>query len=98
MTLISVMETLGTESVKQDQRTFLRERFLRMIGMLTDLQADILMYGRTKVKADLGATDIDVQNIQVRNLETPMGTVANAIMRTSDIVSITVNDISEIST
>ena len=45
--------------------------------------------GRTS-KAKFGSADVDILHLQVTDLETPLGTVPAAILRTGDIVSFTV--------
>ena len=80
----------GCEEEKQEQRTFLRERYLRMLGSLTGMEACVKMYDKTTVKCLLGPSDVDFHHLQVSNLATPMGVLPHAMLRTKDIISICV--------
>ncbi|KAL8558820.1 hypothetical protein ACOMHN_020841 [Nucella lapillus] len=79
--------------VKQQQRTYLRERFLRMLGALSGVKADVRLYDKTSVQCQLGATDVEFEKMQVSNLVTPMGVFPHAVLRTKDITSIHVQDL-----
>ncbi|XP_074656897.1 gem-associated protein 7-like [Tubulanus polymorphus] len=83
---------LSTENLEkqQEQRTFLRERFLRAMNGLVNKSIQIQMYGETRVNADFGSADIEFQKIHVCNLATPMGVLPNALLRTTDIISLNV--------
>ena len=84
------MEPTATDITSQDQRTFLRERFLRMWALLPGKTANIYLHQKTCVSCVLGAADIDITHLQVSELQTPLGTMPDAMIRTSDIQSITV--------
>jgi gem associated protein 7 len=45
------------------------------------------MLEKTNVRGELRGCDRDFQNVAVSNLETPMGKVPQAVLRTEDIVS-----------
>lgn len=77
----------------QDERTFLRERFLRMLGSLSGTTADVTMQEKTKVSCQIGAADVDFLHLHVSNLKTPMGLIPQSTLRSSDIVSIKLNDV-----
>ncbi|KAK7091388.1 gem-associated protein 7-like [Littorina saxatilis] len=77
-----------SEEQKQQQRTFLRERYLRMLASLSGVEASVKMYDKTTVRCLLGASDVDFQHLQVSNLNTPMGVLPNAMLRTKDVISI----------
>lgn len=66
-----------------------------MVGALTGAPALIKMHERTKVTCSFGPSDVDFAQIQVSDLITPMGTIPNAILRTSDIISIKVTDLTK---
>ncbi|GFN92494.1 gem-associated protein 7 [Plakobranchus ocellatus] len=74
----------------EDARTFLRERFLRMLGSLSGMQAQVCMQEKTNVTCKLGAADVDFQHIHVADMSTPMGVLPHATLRVSDIISIDV--------
>ena len=85
-------EDVATDSeTVQAQRAFLRERFLRMLTSISELPMETTLYNKQRLKASFGAADLDVSNIQVNDLKTPLGTQPAALLRTSDIISITVN-------
>ena len=77
-----------TDATKQVQRTFLRERFLRMLSSMTDKNIKIQLCDRTNVTAQFGSTDVDVMNFLVTNLRTPIGIIPTALLRSTDITSI----------
>ncbi|VDI52261.1 gem associated protein 7 [Mytilus galloprovincialis] len=89
-----IKTTMNNSSVtKQEQRTFLRERFLRLLSHLSGQDAKIKMHERTSVSCVLGQVDIDIHHVQVSDLTTPMGNIPNAVLRMSDVISIEVPDL-----
>lgn len=82
-----------SEVAKQEQRTFLRERFLRLLSHLSGQEAKINLHERTSVSCVLGSMDIDIHHVQVSNLTTPMGNIPHAVLRMSDVISIEVPDL-----
>ena len=82
------MDTESSEQKKQKQRVFLRERFLRMLCSLWDTPTEFKLYNNTKVQAKFCCSDIEVHHFQVDQLKTPMGTHPSALLRTSDILSL----------
>ncbi|XP_026672599.1 gem-associated protein 7-like [Ceratina calcarata] len=88
----NVTEDFATPE-KQEARAFLRERFLRVITGIVGKQADFHLYENTRVSAEFRGCDVDCLEVYVRNLETPLGIIPEAILRTSDIIHLTVNDI-----
>lgn len=83
----------STDSVaKQEMRTFLRERFLRLMASLNGQDADISMYEKTQVSGVLRGMDIDVQTLHVSDLSTPIGILPEAFLRISDVKKITINN------
>ncbi|BFZ21325.1 hypothetical protein BsWGS_24364 [Bradybaena similaris] len=77
----------------QDQRTFLRERFLRMLGSVSGADMQVSMQEKTAVKCKFVTADVDFHNIHVTDLTTPMGVLPKATLRTSDIISITLPEV-----
>ncbi|ESO96619.1 hypothetical protein LOTGIDRAFT_143921 [Lottia gigantea] len=82
-------------ALRQDQRTILREKFLRMLGGLSGVEAKLVLYEKATVTGKIGPTDVDFHHIQISNLQTPMGVIPDAILRTSDMISIKIDNISE---
>lgn len=78
--------------IKQEQRTFLRERYLRAMNALAKKNIEIQMCEKTKVQAIFGSSDIDGQIIHVMDLETVTGIHPHALLRTSDILTIKIGD------
>lgn len=84
---------MEADTVKQEQRTVLRERFLRMCAAITGQSANICMQEKTNVQCILGHIDIDVQHVQVKDLLTPMGKIPHAVLRLNDVISIQIPDL-----
>ncbi|KAK9310638.1 hypothetical protein QLX08_000172 [Tetragonisca angustula] len=80
---------------KQEARAFLRERFLRIITGIVGKQAKFHLYENTRVSAEFRGSDVDYLEVYVRNLETPLGTIPEAVLRASDIIYLDVNDINK---
>lgn len=68
-------------------RSELRERFLRTLLMMTDKPVQFNMYEKVQVPARFGASDIDILNFQVSDLETPLGVQKEALLRCQDVIS-----------
>lgn len=58
-----------------------------MLGALSGEKMDVKMH-EVKVSATYMAADVEFNNVQVRHLATPMGTLPHAQLRTLDCVSI----------
>ncbi len=84
------MDKPVAEEEQQHQRTFLRERFLRMLTSVSGWGLEVRLCNEDVVTAKFGACDVDILHLQVNDLKTPIGTHPSAILRTSDIVSVCV--------
>ena len=83
-----MMEHPSDEEIKQqEQRAFLRERYLRLLTAISDHHLDITIYGIRQTKARFGSMDVDGAHLQLSDLETPIGIQSEALLRTSDVVS-----------
>lgn len=82
-----------SDTEKQIQRTFLRERFLRLLTSFAGQSADIILCNKNQVNAKFVISDVDVLQFQVSNLSTPIGVHSHAILRTTDIISLTFKQI-----
>ncbi|XP_003489116.1 gem-associated protein 7-like [Bombus impatiens] len=80
---------------KQEARAFLRERFLRVITGIVGKQAEFYLYENTQVSAQFRGCDVDCLEVFVRNLETPLGTIPEAVLRASDIIYLNIHDINK---
>jgi hypothetical protein len=89
------MDPSLTDQSKQETRTFLRERYLRLMAAINDQNADINMYGKTKVTGTLKAMDINVQSLQISNLQTPIGVIPDATLRLGDIRTISISELKQ---
>lgn len=49
------------------------------------------LYENSCVNAEFRGCDIDLMELYVRNLITPLGTIPEAILRTSDVIVVEVN-------
>ncbi|XP_020363147.1 gem-associated protein 7-like [Oncorhynchus nerka] len=90
-TTISASTETWTDSVEvgeeQRARSALRESFLRTLIAMTNKQVQFHMYERVEVEAKFGASDIDVLNFQVSELQTPIGVQKEALLRCQDVIS-----------
>ncbi|XP_032468107.1 gem-associated protein 7 isoform X5 [Phocoena sinus] len=77
------------ESQEQRARATLRERYLRSLLAMVGRQVSFTLHEGVHVTAHFGATDLDVANFYVSQLQTPIGVQAEALLRCSDIVSYT---------
>ncbi|KAM9481406.1 gem-associated protein 7 [Clarias gariepinus] len=76
---------------EQRLRSELRERFLRTLISMTDKRVHFRMFERVEVQAKFGASDIDVLNFQVSELQTPLGVQKEALLRSQDVISYSFN-------
>ena len=74
----------------QRSRAFLRERFLRALFAVSNRPCTFRMYEKTVVNATFRSTDIETTVFHVSNLVTPMGVLPEAMIRASDVLTITV--------
>lgn len=76
---------------EHNARAFLRERFLRTVFATYNKVACFSMHEKTHLEAIFRATDIDMENFQVSALQTPMGVLPEALLRSSDVLFFTVD-------
>ncbi|XP_062996003.1 gem-associated protein 7 [Elgaria multicarinata webbii] len=72
---------------EQQGRVALRERYLRSLLAMAGRPVSFAMYERVNVTALFGASDIDILNFQVSELQTPLGVQREALLRCSDIIA-----------
>ncbi|XP_031429003.1 gem-associated protein 7 isoform X2 [Clupea harengus] len=72
---------------EQRSRSELRERFLRTLIKMSNKPVNFDMYEGVQVRAKFGASDIDVLNFQVSELQTPIGVQKEALLRCHDMIS-----------
>ncbi|EHB18929.1 Gem-associated protein 7 [Heterocephalus glaber] len=77
------------ESQEQCARAALRERYLHSLLAMVGRQVSFTLHEGVHVTAHFGATDLDVANFYVSQLQTPIGVQAEALLRCSDIISYT---------
>ncbi|XP_045667514.1 gem-associated protein 7 isoform X2 [Ursus americanus] len=77
------------ESQEQQARAALRERYLRSLLAMVGHQVSFTLHEGVHVTARFGATDLDVANFYVSQLQTPIGVQAEALLRCSDIIAYT---------
>ncbi|XP_007458605.1 PREDICTED: gem-associated protein 7 [Lipotes vexillifer] len=77
------------ESQEQRARATLRELYLRSLLAMVGRQVSFTFHEGVHVTAHFGATDLDVANFYVSQLQTPIGVQAEALLRCSDIISYT---------
>ncbi|KAI2653841.1 gem-associated 7 [Labeo rohita] len=86
-TTVSTSSSGSVDEEEQRLRSELRERFLRTLLLMTDKQVQFDMFEKVRVRATFGASDIDVLNFQVSDLETPLGVQKEALLRCHDMIS-----------
>ncbi|XP_078236221.1 gem-associated protein 7 [Pogona vitticeps] len=86
---LSSMGSGNTENLEQEQqsRVALRERYLHSLRAMAGRPVRFTMYERVNVTALFGASDIDILNFQVSELQTPLGIQKEALLRCSDIIA-----------
>jgi gem associated protein 7 len=77
-----------TEITEQEYRAFLRERYLKALEYMANKHIDIVTYQGANVNGLLRSIDYETTNLHVQNLNTPIGCVPEALVRTSDILYI----------
>ncbi|XP_004598093.2 gem-associated protein 7 [Ochotona princeps] len=77
------------ESQEQRARAALRERYLRSLLAMAGRPVSFTLHEGVRVAAHFGASDLDVANFYVSQLQTPIGVQADALLRCSDIISYT---------
>lgn len=77
--------------LQQKQRTFLRERFLRLLASIRDQRAQFCLVNGNTVFARFCVSDLDILQFQVSALESPLGVLPMAVLRSPDIISFTVS-------
>uniref|UniRef100_A0A8C8ZRV5 Gem-associated protein 7 n=1 Tax=Prolemur simus TaxID=1328070 RepID=A0A8C8ZRV5_PROSS len=75
------------ESQEQWARATLWERYLRSLLAMVGHQVSFTLREGVHVAAHFGATDLDVANFYMSQLQTPIGVQAEALLRCSDIIS-----------
>ncbi len=76
------------ETKQQEDRTFLRERFIKTLLAMSGCKVTFDLQERTSVRASFGTSDVDILRFQVSDLETPIGVQEQALLRCSDILSL----------
>lgn len=77
------------ELQEQRARAALRERYLRSLLAMVGHQVSFTLHEGVRVAACFGAADLDVANLYVSQLQTPIGVQAEALLRCSDVISYT---------
>lgn len=77
----------------QEARSYLRERFIRAMLAMNGRSAEFRMFENTNVSAVLGSCDREFVNIYVKSLDTPLGVISDALIRTNDVECISINEI-----
>uniref|UniRef100_A0A8D0H3L6 Gem nuclear organelle associated protein 7 n=1 Tax=Sphenodon punctatus TaxID=8508 RepID=A0A8D0H3L6_SPHPU len=74
---------------EQQGRVVMRERYLRSLSAMAGHPVRFTMYEKVNVTALFEASDIDILNFHVSELQTPLGVQRDALLRCSDIISYT---------
>ncbi|TGZ47586.1 gem-associated protein 7-like isoform X1 [Temnothorax curvispinosus] len=78
---------------KQKARAFLRERFLRVVTGIIGKPTEVHLLENTRVSGEFKGCDVECSKVFVKNLETPMGTIPEAVLRSSDIICLDIDNI-----
>jgi gem associated protein 7 len=73
---------------QQQDRSILRERFLRVLEYMENKPIEIETFQGTTVTGNFRSIDYDITNVHINNLMTPIGCVPEALIRVSDVVTI----------
>eukprot|EP00040_Diaphanoeca_grandis_P018963 m.99834 g.99834 ORF g.99834 m.99834 type:complete len:116 (+) comp27194_c0_seq1:272-619(+) len=73
----------------QEANTLLRSRVLLCIHKLAGQSVDVGLYGGGTSASVLNSIDANLNTIHVSHLETPMGIVSEALLRGTDVTSLT---------
>uniref|UniRef100_H9G8Q1 SUZ-C domain-containing protein n=2 Tax=Anolis carolinensis TaxID=28377 RepID=H9G8Q1_ANOCA len=73
--------------LEQQSRVTLRERYLRSLLAMAGRPVHFTMHERVSITALFRASDIDILNFQVSELQTPLGIQREALLRCSDIIA-----------
>ncbi|XP_002121350.2 gem-associated protein 7-like [Ciona intestinalis] len=76
---------------EQETRALLRKKFLKSILYAKDKEVVFNLHENTAVLGTFKSCDYDPLQILVADLQTPSGTLNEALLRTSDIISYTVD-------
>lgn len=64
------------------------------VSLSTGKRAEFRLHENSKVAGEFRGCDVDGLEVYVRNLETPLGTIPESILRSTDIIHFEVNDVS----
>ena len=81
-------ETNNTK--EQGARSELRQKFIISLKWIYNKPAKFHLHEKTNVTAVFRATDIDFETLIVSDLQTPIGPLPEAILRSSDVLSLEV--------
>lgn len=76
------------KEMEQTKRAMMRGKFLSMLKSMENQSVDIQTYRGACVTGKFRSVDYNMHNIHVHDLSTPIGLVPEALIRTSDIVTI----------
>ncbi|XP_014241397.1 gem-associated protein 7-like [Cimex lectularius] len=77
---------------QQDARANLRERYLRCLIGLSGSECTMKTVEGSEVRGVFQGMDINGQEIFVKNLSTPLGELKSALVRTVDLLNISVSN------
>ena len=73
---------------QQKDRTKLRERFLKVLNFMENKKILIETFQGSNVNGVFRSIDYDITSIHVKNLETPIGCVPEALVRVNDVITV----------
>ena len=72
----------------QNERALMREKFLGVLKYMTNKRVELQTYKGARVHGELRSVDYHFTNFHVHNLTTPIGVVPEALVRSSDVVTL----------
>ena len=74
----------------EEARSELRKEFLQVLGHITDQKCEIELFSGFQSGGTLRAVDREIMNFCVEDLKTPIGVERHAVVRATDVNTLTV--------
>ena len=81
-------DKVSSQEFEIEKRAIQRERFIEVLELMEDKKIEIDTYKGASVTGIFRSIDYGISNIHVNSLQTPIGCIPEALIRTSDIVKI----------
>lgn len=74
------------EQEQQQNRVFLRSRFLRLLRNLRGHTVEADLFEKSKVSGCFLSADIDFFELHLKDMTTPSGLIPHALLRSTDVI------------